>query len=133
MVCVKIRCYASFDAHTDDCYEVVEYSDVSSALLCSALLCIKRRTETLCTGRGKNITAGRTRTQKPLVTHPICFRYPALPSAARIRMLQRRLKSIKQLASAPTEEAGGGGGGREILREDVGDTPSPAAVMDASI
>lgn len=25
-----------------------------------------------------------------------CFRYPALPSASKIRMLQRRIKSIKQ-------------------------------------
>jgi hypothetical protein len=49
-------------------------------------------------------------------------------------MLQRRLKSIKQLASAPTEGAGGGGGGAgEIVRDDVGDIPSPAAALDATI
>ena len=55
-------------------------------------------------------------------------------------MLQRRLKSIKQLASAPTEGAGGaegagggGGGGGGIVRDDVGDTPSPAAALDATI
>jgi hypothetical protein len=77
--------------------------------------------------KGMEIAATRTITQNLVVTHPYlfltpaCCRYPALPSAARIRMLQRRLKSIKQLASAPIEEAGGGGG--EILRDDVGDIP----------
>jgi hypothetical protein len=29
----------------------------------------------------------------------VALRYPALPSAARIRMLQRRLKNIKSLTS----------------------------------
>ena len=33
------------------------------------------------------------------------LRYPALPSAARIRMLQRKLKSIKLLSSPPVAVA----------------------------
>ena len=33
------------------------------------------------------------------------LRYPALPSAARIRMLQRKLKSIKLLSSPPVAAA----------------------------
>jgi hypothetical protein len=38
-----------------------------------------------------------------IVLQILNLRYPALPSASRIRMLQRRLKSIKLLTTKPIE------------------------------
>ena len=138
-----MRFYYLFDAPAFEYCLRSKYSGVSSALLCSASSA-DLRPVIYSDKHGKysqsnHHSTPRSNTPYPFSESPVYCRYPALPSAARIRMLQRRLKSIKQLASAPTEGAGGaegaggGGGGGGIVRDDVSDNPSPAAALDATI
>ena len=58
------------------------------------------------------------------ISHSPSVRYRALPSVSKIRMLQRRIKNIRQLASAIKEENDAANAGSQELVE-----PAESAVL----